>query len=149
MEKLSLTLKWLSVPIVIISAYIVGRLGGTLMGSLTEMGLIRYGMIDSDNPTLAIFMGNGITALCQLGLGVYLAMTAAYNYSPTAKEAVSFTTLGIYIGSTLTQFFMNYYDKLFDHIGMAIFFALCWLGTLALVIKEFTNNNLSPPKFSE
>ena len=111
--KLKLILKWLSVPIIIVSAYIIGRLGGTLIGSITGMGLIHHGIIDTYDSGFALFVSKGFTALCQLGLGLSLAMSAAYQYSPTAKEAVSFTTLGIYIGSTLTEFFINYSNKLF------------------------------------
>jgi hypothetical protein len=141
---LFLTLWWLSVPIVIILAYVIGRIGGTIVGSISEMAFIHYGLIDPYDPNLAgQIMGKGYTALCQLGFGLYLAMVAAYNWSPCFKQAVSFTTLGIYIGSTLTQFFISYYDKLADHIGMISFFALCWVGTLALVITAFTNTHLT------
>ena len=149
-DKLILTLWWLSVPIVIILAYVVGRIGGTIMGSISEMAFIHYGLIDPYDPNIGgQIMGKGFTALCQLGFGLYLAMTAAYKYSPTAKQAISFTTLGIYIGSTLTQFFISYYNKLSDHIGMVSFFALCWVGVLALVITAFTNTSLSLGKQTE
>ena len=147
-DKLLLTLWWLSVPIVIILAYVIGRLGGTIMGSFSEIGFIRHGLIDPyDSNIEREIIVKGFTALCQLGFGLYLAMVAAYKWSPSFKQAVSFTTLGIYIGSTLTQFFISYYDKLSDHIGMTSFFALCWLGTLTLVITTFTNTHLSPPKY--
>ena len=114
------------------------------------MGFIHAGLIDPYDPNLAgQIMGKGFTALCQLGLGLYLAMVAAYKYSPTAKQAVSFTTLGIYIGSTLTQFFISYYDKLSDHIGVTSFFALCWVGLLAIVVQSFTDNHLTLEKNKE
>ena len=149
-DKLILTLKWVTLPIVIILAYVIGRIGGTIMGSFSEMGFIHAGLIDPYDSNIAgQIMGKGFTALCQLGFGLYLAMTAAYKYSPTAKQAISFTTLGIYIGSTLTQFFISYYNKLSDHIGMVSFFALCWVGVLALVITAFTNTSLSLGKQTE
>ena len=143
-DKLILTLKWLTLPIVIMLAYVIGRIGGTIMGSISEMGFIHAGIIDPYDSNIAgQIMGKGFTALCQLGFGLYLALVAAYNWSPYFKQAVSFTTLGVYIGSTLTQFFISYYDKLTDHIGMTSFFALCWVGVLALVVKTFTDNHLT------
>ena len=143
-DKLILTLWWLSVPIVIILAYAIGRIGGTIMGSFSEMGFIHAGLIDPyDSSIEGQIIVKGFTALCQLGFGLYLAMVAAYKYSPTAKQAVSFTTLGIYIGSTLTQFFISYYNKLADHIGVTSFFALCWVGILALVVINFTEKHLT------
>ena len=142
-DKLILILKWTTLPIVIILAYVIGRIGGTIMGSLSEMGFIHAGIIDPyDSNIVGQIISNGFTALCQLGFGLYLALVTAYNWSPSFKQAVSFTTLGIYIGSTLTEFFISYYNKLADHIGMTSFFALCWVGVLALVVKSFTDNHL-------
>ena len=149
-DKLILTLKWVSLPIVIILAYVIGRIGGTIMGSISEMGFIHYGLIDPYDSNIAgQIMGKGFTALCQLGFGLYLALVAAYDWSPCFKQAVSFTALGIYIGSTLTQFFIIYYDKLTDHIGMTSFFALCWVGVLILVVKSFADNHLILEKNKE
>lgn len=149
-DKLILTLKWVTLPIVIILAYVIGRLGGTIMGSFSEIGFIRHGLIDPyDSNIEREIIVKGFTALCQLGFGLYLAMVAAYKWSPSFKQAVSFTTLGIYIGSTLTQFFISYYDKLVDHIGVTSFFALCWVGLLAIVVQSFTDNHLTLEKNKE
>lgn len=142
-DKLILILKWATLPIVIILAYVIGRIGGTIMGSLSEMGFIHAGIIDPYDSNIAgQIIGKGFTALCQLGFGLYFALVTAYNWSPSFKQAVSFTTLGIYIGSTLAEFFISYYNKLADHIGVTSFFALCWVGALILVVKFFTDNHL-------
>ncbi len=149
-DKLILTLRWISLPMVIMLAYFIGRLGGGIFGYISEMGFIRVGLIDPYDSNIAgQIMGKGFTALCQSGFGLYLALVAAYDWSPCFKQAVSFTALGIYIGSTLTQFFIIYYDKLTDHIGMTSFFALCWVGVLILVVKSFADNHLILEKNKE